>query len=131
MYIIFTRCSSSKGCVCLYVYACKYICIHTCVYTHMHMYMYTYIHKGTGWRRLIGCLKLQVIVRRRATNYRAFLRKMTYEDEASYDSTPPCVLHGTAAANVFVCGRVRMYKYVTLYIHTYIILTNICTHIYT
>jgi len=44
----------------------------------------------TGWRRLIGCLKLQVIFRKRATNYRALLRKMTYEDKASYDSTPPC-----------------------------------------
>jgi len=28
-----------------------------------------------GWRRPIGCLKWQVIVRKRATNYRAFLRK--------------------------------------------------------
>ena len=34
----------------------------------------------TGWRRLIGCLKLQVIFRKKATNYRALLRKMTYED---------------------------------------------------
>jgi len=46
-----------------------------------------------GWRRLIGCLNLQVIFRKRATNYRALLRKMTYEDKASYDSTPPCTLH--------------------------------------
>ena len=42
----------------------------------------------TGWRRLIGCLQLQVISRKRATTYRALLRKMTYEDKASYDSTP-------------------------------------------
>ena len=46
--------------------------------------------KTTGWRRPIGCLKLQVIIRQRATDYRALLRKMTYEDKASYDSTPPC-----------------------------------------
>jgi len=45
----------------------------------------------TGWRRLIGCLKLQVISRKRATNYRALLPKMTYEDEASYEPTPPCI----------------------------------------
>ena len=51
----------------------------------------------TGWRRLIGCLKLQVIFRKRATNYRALLRKMTYEDKASYDSTPPCTKHGYRA----------------------------------
>ena len=37
----------------------------------------------TGWRRLIGCLKLQVIFRKRVTNYRALLRKVTYEDKAS------------------------------------------------
>jgi len=29
----------------------------------------------TGWRRLIGCLKLQVIFRKRATHHRALLRK--------------------------------------------------------
>jgi len=45
----------------------------------------------TGWRRLIGCLMLQVMFRKRATNHRALLRKMTYEDKASYDSTPPCI----------------------------------------
>ena len=45
----------------------------------------------TGWRRLIGCLKLHVIFRKRATNYRALLRKMTEEDQASCDSTPPCI----------------------------------------
>jgi len=36
----------------------------------------------TGWRRPIGCLKLQVIFRKRATNDRAFLRKMTYNHKA-------------------------------------------------
>jgi len=45
----------------------------------------------TGWWRLIGCLKMQVIFRKRATNCRALLRKMTYDDKASYDSTPPCI----------------------------------------
>jgi len=36
-----------------------------------------------GRRSLIGCLKLQVIFRKRATNFRALLQKMTYEDTAS------------------------------------------------
>ena len=45
----------------------------------------------TGWRRLIGCLKLPVMFHKRATNYRALLRKITYEDKASYDSTLPCI----------------------------------------
>jgi len=33
---------------------------------------------------------MQVIFCKRATNYRAIFRKMTYTDKASYDSTPPC-----------------------------------------
>jgi len=45
----------------------------------------------TGWRRLIGCLKVQVTFRKRATNDRALLREMTHKDKASYDSTPPCI----------------------------------------
>jgi len=45
----------------------------------------------TEWRRPLGYLKLQVIFRARATNYRALLRKMTYKDKAPYDSTPPCI----------------------------------------
>jgi len=45
---------------------------------------------NTRWRRPIGCLKLQVIFRRKAIQYRLLLRKMTYKDKASYDSTPPC-----------------------------------------
>ena len=33
---------------------------------------------------------MQVIFRKRATNYRALLRKMTYKDKASCGSSPPC-----------------------------------------
>jgi len=47
-------------------------------------------NKRTGWRRPIGCLKLQIIFCKRATNYRALLRKMTYKDKASYESSTPC-----------------------------------------
>ena len=58
----------------------------------LHEYVltpYTNVCTGTtGWRRCIGCLKLQVIFRKRSTNYRALLRKVTYEYNASYDSTP-------------------------------------------
>jgi len=49
---------------------------------------------STGWRRLIGCLKVQVIFRKLATNYKALLRKMTYKDKASYGSSPPCMCVG-------------------------------------
>jgi len=44
----------------------------------------------TGLRR---CLELQVSFRKRATNYRDFLRKMTCKDKASYGSWPPCATH--------------------------------------
>ena len=48
-----------------------------------------------GWQRPIGCLKLQVIFRKRAIKYRALLRKMTYKDETSCGSSPPYTLHYT------------------------------------
>ena len=44
----------------------------------------------TGWRRLIGSPKLQIIFHKRATTYRALLRNMTYKDKGSYESSPPC-----------------------------------------
>jgi len=47
---------------------------------------------GTGWRRLIGSPKWQIIVHKRATKYRALLRKMTCKDKGSYGSSPPCIL---------------------------------------
>ena len=47
----------------------------------------------TGWQRLLGCLKLQVISRKRATQYRALLQEMTYKDKASYGSSPHCTTH--------------------------------------
>jgi len=50
------------------------------------------ISLSTGWRRRIGCLKLQVIFCERATMCRALSRKMTCRDKASYDSTPPCTV---------------------------------------
>jgi len=48
-------------------------------------------HQGTGWRRLIGSPKFQIIFHKSATKYRSLLRKMTYEDKGSYESSPPCI----------------------------------------
>ena len=45
----------------------------------------------TGWRRLIGYLKLQVVFRKKATNFRALLKKMPHKDKASYGSSLPCM----------------------------------------
>jgi len=44
----------------------------------------------TGWQRLIRCPELQIIFHKRATKYRALLRKMTYKDKRSYESSPSC-----------------------------------------
>ena len=105
-------------CICIFRETRRVVDIDTFYRDHMHTYMYPYIymcmcilretriemeidtsyhehtciHQGTGWWRLIECLKLQVIFRNRATNYRGLLWKMTYKDKASYRSTPPCIL---------------------------------------
>ena len=50
------------------------------------------LRDATGWRRCIGCLKLQVSFRKRATNFRALSRKWPIP-KASYDATPPCTSH--------------------------------------
>jgi len=50
-------------------------------------YQQKYEQNSTGWRKLTGCLKLQVIFRKRATNYTAFLQKMTHKHKAFCDST--------------------------------------------
>jgi len=39
--------------------------------------------RGTGWRRLIGSPKLQIIFHKRATKYTSLLQKMTYKDKGS------------------------------------------------
>jgi len=79
-----------------HIYTMIYIHIYNNIYIYTTILMISYeyslnLNLYTGWRRLIGCLKSQVIARKRATNYRALLRKMTYKDKASYDFTPPCV----------------------------------------
>ena len=49
-------------------------------------------HATTGWRRPIGCLISRITFLKRATNYRALLRKMACKDKASYESSPPSTL---------------------------------------
>jgi len=52
----------------------------------------------TGWRRLIGSPKSQIIFDKRATKYTSRWRKMTCKDKGSYESSPPCT---TFAIHVF------------------------------
>ena len=73
-------------CVCMYTYAHNgSLCVYTLIYPS-----YVLLIINTGGRRCVGCLKLQVSFRKRATNNRALLRKITYKDTASYASSPPC-----------------------------------------
>ena len=79
----------------IYIYIYTYICIYTYIYIHICIYtniprlplMHT---KATGWQRYIGCLKLPVSFRKRATNHRALLRKETQKDKKPYLFLPPC-----------------------------------------
>jgi len=84
-------------CVCTYVHICRaLICMHTHIYN-----VYVYV---TGWRRLIGSPKLQIISHKRATQYESLLQKMTYKDNGSYESSPPCTYFFKSSWNVCVCA---------------------------
>jgi len=77
-----------------YMYMSYRILAYICIYLHTQGAPFgscLCIRVDTGWRRPIRCLKLQVIFRKRATEYRALLRKMTCKDRASYGSSPPCM----------------------------------------
>jgi len=56
------------------------------------------------------CIKLHVSFRKRSTEYRARLRKMTYADKTSYGTSPPCtsslpeVIDSTSASERAVCN---------------------------
>jgi len=59
----------------------------------------------TGWRRLVGTPKLQIILRKRATKCRSLLWKMTFKDKRSYESSPPCNrMHGLFD-RIHACSR--------------------------
>jgi len=48
--------------------------------------LYQVLLRSTTYKDM-GCLKLQVIFRKRATNYRALLWKMTYKGKEPYGSS--------------------------------------------
>jgi len=102
-----------------------------CIWNHYpHIEWLRYItilsvaYTDTGWWRHIGCLKLQIIFRKRATNHRALLRKLTCEDKASYDSTPPCII----IVDCVICSNIlsNRHKYTPAHTHT-----HAYTHIHT
>jgi len=72
------------------------------IYTHRYieciiMHYFTTRSSSTGWQRLIGSPKLQIIFHKRATKHRSLLRKMTYKDKGSYESSPPCMSSHTTS----------------------------------
>jgi len=108
MYVIYSlylqyACMSSTRVICIYamhisqytyhIYTyCVYMCtadMHTAVCI-LHICSMHVCNAHTGWRRLIGSPKLQIIFHKRATKYRSLLRKMSYKDKGSYESWPPC-----------------------------------------
>jgi len=66
---------------------------------------------ATGWRRCIGCLNLHISFRKRATNNRALLPKMTSKDKASNDSTPTCI-YKTNAIRALKTAQEASWKWV-------------------
>ena len=75
----------------------------------------------TGWRRLIGSLKLQIIFHKRATKYGSLLRKMTYIDKGSYESLPPCNTRMRACihSHIHICIQTYIHGYIHAYILAY------------
>ena len=63
-----------------------------CVHTYIYIYMCIYRCRAvvTGCRRVIGSPTLQIIFHKKANKYRSLLRKITYKDKGSYESSPPC-----------------------------------------
>ena len=111
--------------ICMRVFICifKRICMYesilhwsqTCEFYTLYSYIYT------GWRRLIGSPKLQIIFHKRANKYRSLLRKMTYQDMGPYESSPPCM---------YVCIHVYVNVYVYIHRYTYTCIFSYRRYIY-
>ena len=105
----------------LYMYHYKCISIHIISLWLLHVQSYPSFVYSTGWRRLIGSPKLQIIFHKRATKYRSLLRKMTYKDKGSYESWPPCIPHsckecisrGKFSTHLTPLQKVRQVPYTT------------------
>ena len=85
---------------------------------NMHMWFYG---QNDNWGKLpvflkshTGCLKLQVIFRKRAIDYYALLRKLTFKDKASYRSLPLCTWIQSAYVTEFTVQRRIGGKYVAV-----------------
>ena len=108
-------------CVCVNVCVCECVCVcwvcgdwlDTCTSICARYF-------STWWRSPIGCLKLQVIFRKRATIVRSLWREMTCKDKASYGSSPPCTYDMTRLwvvwlvytwYDAFICDMTHLYMW--------------------
>ena len=91
-------------CVTRRLYVCVALLVDVCV-------TWLTTRDTTGWRIPIGCLKLKVIFRERATNYRALLLKMTWKDHVSYGSLSPCTVVPAVECVDSIGSIVRYIKY--------------------
>jgi len=72
---------------------CTFVSVYTRIYPRMHQPIRTFIRSSV----FISCC-------RRATNYRALLREMTYKDTASYASAPLCIQTFIRSSVFISCG---------------------------
>jgi len=92
--LIISICADRRDHNIVYVPTDNIVCVPTdkIVYVPTNNIVHWSTDDTTGWRKLIGSPKLQIIFHQRATKYRALLRKMTYKDKGSYKSSPPCTV---------------------------------------
>jgi len=118
-------CDDAHSCMWLFsfVLQCRYF--YVCDVTHSRHTYYQTQGVRIGWRRCLGCLKLHVSFRKRPTNQRALLRKMTCKDKTSYASSPPCITwliylcdgtHSLVWCNLFMCVTPLLHILISLFI---------------
>jgi len=98
-YIIIHMCGT------LQTYSQRHTIFYSLIYICICIYLYICDSQGhtTGWRRPIGCLKLQDSFRKRATNYRAVLREMTFKDKVSDGSSPHIICLSLTYSLIYIC----------------------------
>jgi len=86
----------TEFCIFLCFLKLSFVLSHSTSLLYSHVKSLVCIYKegcyDTGRRRCTGYLKLHVIFSKKATDYRALLRKKMYKDNSFYGSSPPCTL---------------------------------------
>jgi len=89
------------------IYMCS-ICATQYIYTRCICAIHVQ-HMRTEWRRCAGCLKVQVSFRKRATDYRALWRKVTYQNKGGEDAQDALSLFSFSATENYnewlCCGK--------------------------